>query len=604
MLGEYLEQHPLIDMLVSHVTCPFPAANDRTAWESLPQQTRESLLAMAAEYRKIDYPVLKATQFLAFVRDGSRKAWENPYFLRRKKLIAAAVGCCVSGTDEDLDEVIDGLWLICEESSWVLSAHNGSQHRGTRPAKERPLPDVQNPYIDLFAGQTAMILSLVVSMLGDRLDKVAPVIRRRVLLELDKRIIVPFMTRDDFWWMGMIRTDMNNWTPWIVSDVMLTAAMCVQDRLSLAELLTRAARMLDAYINVMPEDGGCDEGAAYWNMAGGALLDALELLWHVTDGKLSFFWQNEKIRGILSYPAKARLENGWFVNFADCDARPWISGERLQFAGEMIGDEQLAALGEALRRSPTYQISDTAQMRRLLAETFHPHAVVSAIAQAKRDVWLPDLQLRVVENSGMILAAKGGHNGENHNHNDVGSFMLYVDGEPEIIDVGNMVYTAKTFSEERYTLWNTRSMNHNVPLIGGREQVEGIEHAARQVQRTADGIQLDMAAAYPADGAPAAAVRSLTLTDAGLALIDTIELRSAEAVTWVFMLRNEPQVSAGQVHAGAVIINCDPDLTCEVTAIPVEDARMAANFPGTVYRLAFTAAPASCHDRTFTVAKA
>ena len=69
---------------------------------------------------------------------------------------------------------------------------------------------------------------------------------------------------------------------------------------------------------------------------------------------------------------------------------------------------------------------------------------------------------------GLYVAAKGGHNGESHNHNDIGNFIVYADGEPEIIDVGNCVYTAKTFGAERYELMNTRSKNHNVPLIGGR----------------------------------------------------------------------------------------------------------------------------------------
>ena len=43
----------------------------------------------------------------------------------------------------------------------------------------------------------------------------------------------------------------------------------------------------------------------------------------------------------------------------------------------------------------------------------------------------------------MFVAAKGGFNNESHNHNDVGTFSLYVNTIPVIIDagVGTVSYT-------------------------------------------------------------------------------------------------------------------------------------------------------------------
>ena len=179
------------------------------------------------------------------------------------------------------------------------------------------------------------------------------------------------------------------------------------------------------------------------------MLDCLETLEQLTRGRMTF-WTEEKIRRIASFPATMQLDNGWFVNFADCDARPFISGERLQYAGERLHDDHLTAAGAALRQEPSSQISDTPLLRRLLQELFHPRPAQSAESQRiPRDVWLPSLEVRVLERGSAILIAKGGHNGENHNHNDVGSFMLYLDGEPAVVDAGNLVYTAKTFSSER-----------------------------------------------------------------------------------------------------------------------------------------------------------
>ena len=116
------------------------------------------------------------------------------------------------------------------------------------------------PYIDLFAAQTACTLALVVRMVEKELDNVTPVIRRRVLRELDERIFTPFLYRDDFHWMGMIRKDLNNWTPWILSSIFMAALAVIRDDTLLRQLFSRGLTMLDRYLDGIPEDGGCDEG--------------------------------------------------------------------------------------------------------------------------------------------------------------------------------------------------------------------------------------------------------------------------------------------------------------------------------------------------------
>jgi len=603
MFGQYLDTHDLRSMIKAMPRCPFPPMRDRAAWEAVDADDREDLLAFYAQLKDTPYPMLTASQFMAFVKTGSRKVYENPYFLRRRKLLAGVMHMCLTGTDEALESVIDGIWCILEESSWVISAHNVNPFPGTVKAKDKPLPDVDDRYVDLFSAQTAMILAYVGALVGDRLDCEAPIIRRRMAQEIESRVLTPFMTRDDFWWMGFIRKDMCNWTPWILSNILMAASIQWHDPLRFAQLTQRACRMLDSWVDILPEDGGCDEGTAYYNMAGGSLLDCLELLERATDGQMTF-WHVEKIRNILNFPLKTQLENGWFVNFADCDARPFLCGERLQLAGEKLGDAALAAMGVQLRGTPSQQIADVPHFSRLLARLFHPSSALSAARIGERDVWLPDLQLRVYERSGMILCAKGGHNGESHNHNDVGSFMLYVDGEPEIVDAGNMTYTAKTFAEERYTLFNTRSAYHNLPMIGGYEQLPGEAYAAKDVRRLDDGLALNIAGAYPCEAGVTGCSREMRLSNGALALHDSIALEHAQEITWVFMLRHQPQICGGCVKSGAIEMTYDRALDAQAEEIPITDARMARCFPGSLWRLVLKAKAKENHDETFTIHRA
>lgn len=599
MLREFLGRHPLKDMISCMPVCPFPAMEDRAAWQAISPADRADLLEMAGELKDVPYPMCTASQFMAFAKTGSRAAYEEPYFLRRRKLVVSVLQLCLEGGGDALAAVIDGIWCICEESSWVISAHNVNAIPGAPSPQEKPLPDVLAPYVDLFAAQTGMILALTDALVGGALDEAAPVLRQRIHLEIERRILTPFMTRDDFWWMGFIRKDLCNWTPWIVSNVFIAAALMLREPLDFARLLERGCGMLDRWLAIMPQDGGCDEGTAYYNMAGGALLDCLELLERATQGGLAL-WKEEKIRNILSFPVKTQLENGWFVNFADCDARPFLSGERIQTAGEKLGDPALTVLGIRHRGTPRQEIGDVPHFSRLLMRLFHPAPEAADGAAQTRDVWLPDLQLRVAERGGLILCAKGGHNGESHNHNDVGSFMLYADGEPEIIDVGNMTYTAKTFSQERYTLFNTRSAYHNLPLIGGFEQLSGMEHRAKNVMRLDDGLALELSQAYDERAGVLRFERTLALQDA-LTLQDVLELHEAQAVSWVFMLRHAPSLTPGCVQAGSIRIRFDECLKAEAEEMPVLDARMAKNFPGSVYRLKLTAQAKRTHGQTFVI---
>ena len=582
MFTEYLRRHDLHALLCA------PGAREK----------REQLLAWGNE-ALAGYPMLTATRFLAFSRTGNRQVYEQPYFARRSLLMGAALAECAADDGRYLDAVIDGIWCICEESAWVLSAHNGSDHPGAPPMAARPLPDVTNPYVDLFAAQTAATLADVLYLLQDRLDAVSPLIARRARREIDLRVVTPFLTHDDFWWMGMIRRDVNNWTPWIVSNVIDVLLLLERDAHRRSEGIARGMRMLDSYLAVLPPDGGCDEGAGYFNMAGAALADALQSVYAATGGRVSFYHE-PLIRRIAAFPLHAHIDGPYFINFADCDAMPRMDGERLLHLGRRTDNPALAALGaQTLARRNDVRPLDTPQMNRVLFTLFAAEPEQPALTRSPSYLALPDLQVFSWRHGGMYLAAKGGHNGESHNHNDVGTFLLYTDGQPRVIDLGNCVYTAKTFGPDRYTLMNTRSCNHNVPLIGAMEQAAGREHAATGVTSDCHGLRLDIAAAYPKEAGVCRLCRTFAIDGNGMTLTDDIELDRAQPVTWVFMLRDRPELSPESASFGGLLLSHDSTLLQRVEEIPVTDPRMAGNFPGSVWRLALEAPAGRLHHRTF-----
>lgn len=602
MFGEFLDTHDLGALLCPPGTFrPFPRRQERAAWEALGEDVRGQLVAWGEE-AFAGYPMITATQFLAFCRNGSRSVYEQPYFERRAKLIGAILAECAQDDGRFVDAVIDGLWCICEETTWVLSAHNGSDHRGQRPMNERMLPDVTNPYVDLFAAQTAATLAYALYFLSDKLDAVSPLIVRRVRLEMERRIFTPFMTHDDFWWMGMIRQNVNNWTPWILSNVLDSALLLERDSLRRNEIIARGMRMLDSYLAVMPADGGCDEGVAYFNMAGASLLDCLELLYRASEGRIDFY-QEEHIRNIGAYPEKVHISGEYFLNFADCDAKPRLDGERLYCYGVRTGNERLRALGAAIyHQCKGVKPCDTPQINRVL------YALFARIPQAELPpvrpfMSLPNLQVFAWSRDGLYAAIKGGHNDESHNHNDVGSFVVYADGEPQLVDMGNQIYTALTFGPQRYTLDNTRARNHNLPLIGGAEQAAGRAYCARDVVGGERGASMQLAEAYPAEAELRDFTRELRMLEAGVEIRDSITVKVPQSVCWVFMLRDKPELTAGCAVLSKVRLRFDAALEARVSEYPVTDARMARNFPGSLYRLTLSAPRAFAHRQTFVITR-
>ncbi len=498
---------------------PYPKAGDAAGWEKVPAAVRAAHIRRAEKHRGAAWIAPKASMFLDFVRDGNRSRFEAVSFGRRQRLADLVIAESIEGRGRFLDDVLDGVWTICEESFWGVPAHIGAQRRGPG------LPDITEPVVDLFAAETGMLLAWTDYLLGEKLDGISPLVRERIRLEIDRRILAPCLERDDFWWMGFTGREVNNWNPWIVSNWLAAVLLAEPDRDRAARSVHKALRCLDKFLDAYPDDGGCDEGPGYWDRAGGSLFEALELLHAATGGRIDVF-DRPLIREMGRYIAKVHIAGPYAVNFADAAAKPGGSASLIHRYGRRIVDADLAAFGAWLARRQGLGEDAVGAgfgaLGRVLPTLFDLEGLLAAEAREPllRDSWFPGLQVMTARSeagstAGLYLTAKGGHNSESHNHNDVGNFIVFDGGEPILIDVGVETYTAKTFSGRRYEIWTMQSAYHNLPTVGGVMQREGRAFAARDVRYSADArraaFSLDLAAAYPPEAKIRSWVRRLTL---------------------------------------------------------------------------------------------
>ena len=110
---------------------------------------------------------------MRFLRTGNRTAYEDIYFARRHALCALAAAECVEHCGRFLDDIVNGIFALCEESGWQLPPHNS--YRRDQP--QQLLPDSARPVLDLFACETGALLACVLYLLGRELDKVSPLIQ-------------------------------------------------------------------------------------------------------------------------------------------------------------------------------------------------------------------------------------------------------------------------------------------------------------------------------------------------------------------------------------------------------------------------------------------
>lgn len=569
---------------------PFPPAEERPGWERLDPELRAAVVAIGEGRLDDEWPPLPATLFMEFGREGNRSRYEQPHFARRHALAQLVLAECVEAQGRFLDQVTNGVWAICEESFWGVPAHN----------RAGLLPDSSDPIIDLFAAETGALLAWTHYLLERPLDSLSPLVTARIRREMRQRILDPFIERDDFWWMGAQPHRLNNWSPWCTSNCLAAALLLEQEPARRVAATEKSLVILDRFLATYQPDGGCDEGPGYWTRAGASLFDCLELLLGATGGRLDVYAE-PLIREIGRYAYRAHIAGDWYANFADGSARLSMPADLLFRYGRRIGDDRLAGLGAETHRRHCEGKTPAADLPPSLPRglpALFGAAELTAWQQPyapPRQVWLPNLQVMVAreaesERSGWYVAAKGGHNAEQHNHNDVGHFIIYLDGEPLIIDPGVGTYTAQTFSARRYELWTMQSAYHNLPTVNGCQQPAGQEYAARDVEcKTSDGtaeMAMELAGAYP----PAAGLTSwrrvvrLTRQPAAVEVEDRWQTAGPAEVVLSLMTPCEPIVAAGAVRLGPAVLDIGK-LAATVEPMPMADDRLRSIWGERLYRL-------------------
>lgn len=522
--------------------------------ESLPQAMRDSYVHYGEQYLGKEWKTLPTTVFARFKKDGNRTEYEGICFERRRQLAALVMAEIAEGKNRFLPDIINGLNVMMEETWWGIPAHYGSA-----------VPVHDNQPVDLFNAETASLMAWTGHELKPQLDRFSPDIYKRLSSEINRRILRPVLGSKDWW-----KTAGMNWNPWICSNWLTCVMLYEKDADRKEKAINEIKGCMRAFINAYPEDGGCDEGTGYWDRAAASLFECLQLLRdadiHLDDEELLL----PKIANMGAYIYKMYIGNDYCVNFADAHENKSVVQLNVLYPFALyLGDKTMREFAAYLAvqkdfwANPAPLYDKSGNFPTLGRELMLLRAISSlreeTVRQPLAEAWLPDLQILTARSypnadtpKGLFLVTKGGHNDESHNHNDVGSFIVFADGEPLLIDPGVGEYTSQTFSKNRYSIWTMQSQYHNLPQINGIDQHDGKKYAAKLVSKGKRSLTLDIAGAYPKEAGVKSWLRTTTLKGTTVQITDKYELDTISAPTrLMFITTIKPDVSAkGVVRLG------------------------------------------------------
>ncbi len=487
----------------------YKKATDREYWNT---QYKKEYIENAEKYLGYEWPLIRATDYIAFNTEGNRKKQESPHFAKRAALIALTFGEALEYKGRFIPDIVDGIYSICEESFWGVSAHYCVERHPKLPFYDH--------YIDLFAAETGALISVVLYLLGDKLYEFWPEVVERAEYNIEKRIADPYLNHRDFWWMAYDRDNVNNWNPWILSNLLTVFLLTQQKNERFFEAIEKMLFELNVFYKSYSDDGGCEEGMTYWFLSGLRILDFCNQICLATNGEIDFL-NDEKLIKMGEYPYKAYIGNNYRVNFADGGCKGTVGhNAQLYNCGILINNKNLQAIAKEYEGKPS-SLHITHIKNAISLFEFFKESTSACDLKLPENECFPILQNAFAREGKWYYAAKGGHNREHHNHNDVGNFIVYHNLKPLLIDVGVGVYTKNTFlATERYKIWTMRSDWHNLPTINNKVQQFGREFLADRFEYDNKKCKISFKGAYEEDTDLKSLTREIDISADGIDISD------------------------------------------------------------------------------------
>jgi len=584
-----------------------PSYDDREQWESIDPDLRRHIVGDAEKLIGYRWPRIQASDYREYYSTGSRKSYDKVFKEVFDPLTKLAMAECVEGKGRFIEDLANGIFARCEDTSWVHTGH--LNHHGSEK-----IPRDDRKYLDLRCCSTGKQLAVVHNLLSERLREYSPVLVDRMEKEIEERILDIFLETDQ-WWTNLIPGyTINNWNTHCNHCIIATALIMEKDEEKLRRILEKSMRSLDVFLSIYKQDGACNEGPGYWKGASLVFLKILRLISKVYSIDFSEI-ADDRIRNMGNYIYKMLIHEDWFMSYADGNGKNPMLGIKLYLTGKTLDDEHMQDMAlDVFRRYREkgiyyeyfmYVLYDYIEYALNYNEVLEKSSVPNKKSYYLEKAVLPDAHIfaaRTLKGSeaGFFIGLKGGNNDESHNHNDIGCPYVYMNGEPMIIDAGAGTYTIKTFSPDRYDIWTMQSQWHSLPMINGFPQAAGVEYKSGDFEwhdhGSKAGASMEISGAYPSDAGVREYRRSIELNrrENNISLVDDMVLAAASKdVVFFLTLMETPVITEKGIilssPGGKALLRYDSDkyaVSFEEKDLS-DDQKLYKSWGNEIYRLRF-----------------
>lgn len=472
---------------------------DRAFWDKAARTDEaKALLTEAAKLKKQGLPPFIDSLYLHLNATNVRLPGENMMNARYSYLFKLALAECLENKRTYLPAIEEALLSLSAQKPWSIPAHdrNLNNFKGT------------DYYVDLVVATAGNGIAQCVYMLDDRLDNK---VKATVLNAFQEKVFRPIRrcleeTKPFYWF-----TVTNNWNSVCIAGVTGAALTLLADKEERAYFVAAAEKYHVYGMKGYGDDGYCSEGVGYYNYGFRAYVLLREEVCRATQGKIDFF-ATPKFARVAQYGKKIQIQNGicpaysdsrigmspdWFlINYCDNVLGTAPYAEKSTFPS--ISNLSLYLI--EFFPNQAWKLQQTDEIRTALAEESDElHAFYD-----KTDILVARPEKGVT--CRLAFSAKGGHNNESHNHNDIGSYAIVLGNETMAGDQGGpFSYPGDYFSAKAEDKYKCKgSFGHPVPVLDGKAQLTGAKAQGKVVTKNLtegkDEFAIDCTSAYPVEG--------------------------------------------------------------------------------------------------------
>lgn len=473
--------------------------------------------------------------------------------------------------EEYYENLIKSVWAYLDDYTWAPLGHYTEFYYGVTPK------DFDFGLIDIFAASASFALAEIKNLFKDRFPKL---LTDRITYEIRRRTIEPYLNREFFW-----EKHNNNWTA--VCTGAVGGVLIYEDPELFFKCQKRLHDAMECYLASYNEDGMCVEGVGYWSFGFGFFASYALLEKEVTGGGVDWF-ARPKVKEIAKFLQKTFLQRDILVTYGDCSVTQNYAIGLPALLRSVYGDEI-----ERLPKSLGIVGKNNTHLNFLLRAVLY-YSEDNFTDEIASDVTYtaPNSCYIVKRTKGFGFSAKGGNNGESHNHIDVGSFIIARNNKQIICDTGAGPYEDGYHTDRRYTFFHPSAQAHNIPILDGVSE-DGIRRDDVIIHYDSEKsyASMDIKEAYGVDFIKKAE-RKFYFEDEKITLTDNFDFTKDVQVTEHFVSLIEPRAEGNDLYIEDVKLTTSSNACPTVTEKTVR--AHVGGYPHPVYLIDYVLEGGKC----------